>query len=160
VDRDLDKKAAARFNSSVLNVSFRGPVPEESSVVVNAILDSYQEFLNDSSKGSMKETMKLIGQARDLIQKEMDQKEQAWAEFRRNPPVLWKTVTGATLYMERLEAIDMQRAGLMRQQAEIEATLTAIDAALQRGEPAAAMQILSGLPATREVPTTMMPIPL
>src|SRR5262245_23569496 len=49
VDRDLDKKAAARFNSSVLNVSFRGPVPEESSVVVNAILDSYQEFLNDSS---------------------------------------------------------------------------------------------------------------
>jgi succinoglycan biosynthesis transport protein ExoP len=159
VERDLDKKAAARFNSSVLNVSFRGPVPEESSVVVNAILDSYQDFLNDTSRGSIAETMKLIRQAHKLIKNEMEQKEREWEDFRMKTPVLWKTATGATLYMERLEMIDLERAGLMRQQAEVEAVLSAIDNALKKGDTAAAMRILAGLPGSREVPTSMMPVP-
>src|SRR5579883_1210978 len=148
VERDLDKKAAARFNSSVLNVSFRGPVPEESSVVVNAI-----------ARGSIAETMKLIKQAHTLIKNEMEQKEREWEAFRQNTSVLWKTATGATLYMERLEMIDLERSGLMRQQVAVEAVLSAINKALEKGDTAAAMRILAGLPASRGVPTSMMPVP-
>jgi polysaccharide biosynthesis transport protein len=163
VEREIDKKAAARFNSQVLNVSFQGNVPEECSVVVNAILDSYQDFLNDSSRGPLKDSLNLIKEARKLIEEDIERKQKAYAKFRQETPVLWKGPTGATLYQERLGNIDAQRSVLMRQEAEMQATLAAVDAALKDGRgPAAAMQIIAGLSGNRQMPvgfatTTMSP---
>jgi succinoglycan biosynthesis transport protein ExoP len=162
VEREVDKKMAAHlnFNSQVLNISFTGSVPEESSTVVSGILDAYQMFLDESSREGTKQSMKLFNRAFELIQKELTDKEKEWAKFRQEATVLWKGPNGATLYQERLGAIDSRRASLMREEAELRATLEAVNLAMKKGDPAAAMQIISGLPATREMTTPLIPTPI
>lgn len=153
VEREIDKKAAARYNSQVLNVSYRGKVPDECAMVVHAIMDSYQDFLNDSSSGPMKETVALISKANKIIKEDMEKKEKEYEKFRQDTPVLWKGPMGTTLYQDRLANIDAKRSSQMREQAEIEATLAEVDAAVKAGKgPAALMHILSAVPANREMP--------
>jgi capsular exopolysaccharide synthesis family protein len=154
VDREIDKKAAARFSSQVLNVSFQGKVPEECSIVVDALLASYEDFLNDSSRGPMKETLALIIKARKLVEEDMKKTEADWSKFRQQTPVLWKGPMGTTLYQDRIANIDARHSSLLREEAEMKATLDAVDEALiLGGGPIAAMEIISGLSATREPPT-------
>lgn len=153
VEREIDKKSAARFNSQVLNVSFRGKVAEECPLVVHAILDSYQEFLGKSASGPMEEALKLITNARKLIQDDMEKKQKEYEEFRANTPVLWKGAMGTTLYQDRLANIDAKRSALMREQAELEATLAAADTAVKAGKGSAAvLHIISALPRDRGMP--------
>jgi polysaccharide biosynthesis transport protein len=143
VERDVDKKAPTSFTTQVLNVSYRGKVPEDCGIIVDYVLQSYRKFLNESSQGSVAEALKLFKQARELVKNDLDKKEADYREFRMNTPVLWKTANNTTLYQERLTNIDAQRAAYMRQQVEIKATLAAAKAAMNSAGPVAALEILS-----------------
>jgi capsular exopolysaccharide synthesis family protein len=147
VARDRDKLVGGQSHSQILNVAFRCGVADDCGTVLNAILASYQEFLNSSNQGSAKEALELFTKARNLVQNDLEQKEKAYAEFRKNTPVLWKTATGSTLYMERLGNIDAERAALTMRMAQINATLAAVDEAVKKGRSRAELlEIISALP--------------
>ncbi len=147
VGRDRDKSASASATSQVLNISFRCNHAEDCGPVLTAVLDSYRDFLNDDSHNSAKKTLKLINDARELLENKLEAKQKAYDEFRHKSPFLWKSQYGTTLHQDRLAGIDAQRAVLVVRMARIRATLEAVDAAVKEGrDRAELLDIVSALP--------------
>lgn len=152
VGRDRDKSSGNKSSSQILNISFRCAHAEDCGPILAAVIESYRDFLNNSTHDSTKEALKLITKARDLVQNDLESKEKAYAEFRLNTPVLWKTSYGTTLYQERLEKIDAQRASLGMRIAQIRTTLDAVDTAIKQGRSRAELlEIVSALPGETPV---------
>jgi succinoglycan biosynthesis transport protein ExoP len=147
VGRDRDKSAGRQSTSQILNISFRCGHSEDCGPILGAVIDSYCDFLSNSTQGSVNEALKLITKARDLVQNDLESKQKAYAEFRRNTPVLWKTSFGTTMYQERLANLDAQRAALGVRMARVRATLDAVEDALKQGRSRAdLLEIVSALP--------------
>ena len=70
-------KKAGRDAANILTVSFQGPVAEECSIVVNAILESYQFFLEDTYRNMGEDTIEMISHARDDLQQDLFEQEEA-----------------------------------------------------------------------------------
>jgi len=138
----------------VLSVSFQGNVSEDCSKVLDAVIASYQDFLKESYQDVNAETLELITRARDVLQKDIATKEAAYAEFRRNTPVLWKGKDGITIQQDRLFNIDAKRSAMRMRQAEINASLQAIEKAKREGRSLGEiLDLVSGLPANQEILT-------
>ncbi len=152
VSRDHDKTAGRYSYSQILNISFHGSRAEDCGPVLSAVIDSYHDFLSNSTQGSTKEALELIRKARDLVQNDLEKKEKTYADFRRNTPVLWKNQFGTTLHQQRLGDIDAQRSALALRTAQVRATLDAVDAALKQGRPRAELlEIVSAVPGRATV---------
>jgi succinoglycan biosynthesis transport protein ExoP len=123
------ERGIGQFGTNVLSMAFDAKVPEEASQVLIAILESYSTFLEDTYRNMTDETLKLVLEARDLLQKDLVDKERAYKEFRQSSPLLWKGDKGTTLWQDRLIGIQTKRSALLLQHAEIQGHLNAIERA-------------------------------
>jgi succinoglycan biosynthesis transport protein ExoP len=121
---------------SILGLSFRGKVAEECGVVVNAILDSYKQFLGETYRDMSEDTVTLITEARDLLQKNLVAQEIAYREFRQTSPLIWKGTENVNPRQDRLAMIESQRSTLLLRKTELQANLATIEAATQAGRGA------------------------
>jgi succinoglycan biosynthesis transport protein ExoP len=143
VSRDA-KDSGGNFNN-ILNLSFRGPVAEECATVLNAVIDSYKEFLDETYRNVSDDTLELITRAKDVLQKDLAEKERIYLEFRKKSPLLWKGKDGTNLYQDRLASIELKRSGLLVRRAEIQGRLQTIESALKEGRSRVALgALLSG----------------
>jgi capsular exopolysaccharide synthesis family protein len=117
-------------STNILTLTFRCSGSEDCGKVVNAVIHSYKEFLEETYKDVSDETVKLITQARDVLEKELGEKEVAYVEFRKKSPPLWKSKDGFNLSQARLADIEAKRSLVQMRQAEIRGRLQAIDKAL------------------------------
>jgi capsular exopolysaccharide synthesis family protein len=129
VSRDYNKEAGSSNN--VLNLAFRGRVAAESGVVLNAVIDSYKDFLDETYRNVSDDTLELIKKARDVLQKDLAQKEMDYRDFRQRSPLLWKSKDGTTLYQERLGSIESKKSALLVRKAEIQGRLSALEGTLK-----------------------------
>src|SRR5262249_54483549 len=87
---------------NILNLSFQGTAAGECATVLNAVIESYKDFLEETYRNLSEETLRLITQARDVLHKELTEKEAAYRKFRKETPLLmWKGKDGANLRQER-----------------------------------------------------------
>lgn len=151
VNRDLQKPGVSPSNE-ILNLSFRGPVPEDCPKVLNAILDSYRDCLKETYRNTNTETLELIAQARDVLQKDLEAKDAAYQKFLQTSPPVWKAKDGSTIHQDRLFNLDARRAALRMRTSEIQASLAAVEEATRKGvNPAGVLDLLSPLPPRQEV---------
>ncbi len=120
-------------STNILNLTFRCSQNEECGKVLNAVITSYKDFLEETYKDVSDETVKLITQARDVLEKELGEKEAAYVDFRKKCPPLWKSKDGINLSQARLADIEAKRSLVQMRQAEIHGRLQAIDKALAGG---------------------------
>jgi uncharacterized protein involved in exopolysaccharide biosynthesis len=121
-------------SDNVLTLSFYGTVANECSTVLNAIIRSYQDFLEETYRDISKESLRLIAQARDVLHKELRDKEAAYRRFRTETPLLLgKGRDGATIRQERLSNIEAKRSALLLRKAELQGQLAALEAGRQEG---------------------------
>jgi succinoglycan biosynthesis transport protein ExoP len=148
VTRDRDKSVAGSASTSqILSISFRCSHPEDCAPVLTAVIASYQEFLKNRTEDASEQTLKLIEQARNVLEDELVKKEKARDEFISKMPALWKTQYGTTLYQARLVNLDAQRTSLNVQRARLRAALDAVDTALKEGRSQAELlDLVSSLP--------------
>src|SRR5262249_22271972 len=81
VGRDRDKSLVGGPTSQVLNVSFRCGQADDCVPVLSAVLDSYRDYLDGRSQNTAQKTLDLIVKARDLLQNELEAKDEARDEF-------------------------------------------------------------------------------
>jgi succinoglycan biosynthesis transport protein ExoP len=140
--------------SNILYLSCRTGVPETCPAVLGAVIDSYNDFLRTSSRGPNQETLKLITQARDALEKDLMAKEAAYREIRKQAPLSSKGREGNTVLQQRIFDLDAKRSALRVRQAEIEAALAAVDEALRKGRSYTdILDMVSGLSTQQEVLT-------
>jgi uncharacterized protein involved in exopolysaccharide biosynthesis len=132
VTRDAQRPGVNPSNE-VINLSFRGQVAGDGPKVLNAIIASYQEFLQDTYRNTNAETIELIAQARVMVQKDLEVKEAAYQKFLAETPPLWKTHDRSTAQQDRIVKIDAKLAALRVRRTEIEASIAMIDNAIKNG---------------------------
>jgi capsular exopolysaccharide synthesis family protein len=120
-------------SNEVLTLEFQGKVAEEGPAVLNAVIDSYQAFLKDTYRNINAETVQLIAQARDVVQKDLEGKEAAYQKFLQETPTVWRSKDGSTVQEDRLFTIDARRSALHVRQSEVEASLAMMENARKSG---------------------------
>lgn len=129
-----DTKDAAAGSSGVLTLGFTGPVAEDCPIILNAVLDSYQEILDKRYKTWSDETVQKMLQAYDLRQKEFQAKRDAYDAFRKtSPPIYVRSKDGASLEEEWLGQVQAKRLNLLVQRAELQGRMDAVERAVKEG---------------------------
>ena len=148
VSRDAAKPGISPSNE-ILNLSIRGQVAADCPKVLNAIVASYQEFLQDTYRNTNAETLDLIAQARGMVEKDLETKEAAYQKFLAETPPLWKGQDRSTAHQDRLFKIDAKRTALRLRRAEVDAAIAMLDRAVKAGRsPSAIVDRLTAFPAT------------
>ena len=128
------RNRSAGTNNNVLDLSFRTTDPSDSAVVLNAIIQNYKDYLDVTYRNISDDTLKLITQARDVLQQDLKKQDTAYRAFRHEAPVLLsRNKDGASLTQERLSSIEAKRSALLVRKAEIQGYLQAIDRGLKTG---------------------------
>jgi capsular exopolysaccharide synthesis family protein len=128
-----EKDTGGTNSTNILNLSFRGKASPECGVILNGVIDSYKEFLDDTYKKVNDNSHELITKARDILQRDLAEKEKEYAEFREDAPLWLKGKEGANVHVERLANIEARRAVYLVRRTELQGRLNSIDKALKEG---------------------------
>ena len=128
--------------NNVLNLSFRGQVPQECSIVLAAVLSSYQKFLERKYQDISTDTLELLLREKNALKGEWAQQEAAYRQFRAQSPLLGQGQRGLELRQEGLNGIRAKRSALLLQRVEIQGQLAAVEAALKQGQSRASVLAL------------------
>lgn len=132
ISRGSKKDLGTRANN-VLRIAFRGTVAEECSVVVNAVLESYKSFLDETYRNMTDDTLTLITQARDVLDNDLSKVEKEYAQFRAESPLLWNGQQQINPLLDRLIAIASQKSALLLRRVELQNQLSTIERAVEKG---------------------------
>jgi capsular exopolysaccharide synthesis family protein len=147
--REGNEPAAA--STGIINLSYRGPVAEECPIILEAVIEAYEEYLREVSKNTLEETYKEVAKAREELEKELQDLEKTQGEKRTDGPLIWGEKDSGSFYLGRLIALDAKRAAIPLQKMEIENRLNAIAAARKEGQ--VPERLLSPLGLGKDKPT-------
>lgn len=133
--RDRDPNGPPTGNNIIL-LSFRGPDPGDAEVVLNAIVDSYRDFLDETYRNVSDNTLDLITRASELLKTDLNEKEQAYATFRKTSPLMVRSSEGVNVHTSRILDLQKRETLLLERGGEIKERLRAIDDARKAGRPA------------------------
>jgi capsular exopolysaccharide synthesis family protein len=136
-----ENKESYLSSANVINLAYQGPVADDSRVVLDAVIDSYKDFLDETYRNVSDNTVDLITKARDLLQTNLKEEEDKYRAFREKSPFLGKGKDGTTLSQTRLAEIETRQSALLVRKAELQERLQAIEKA--RGEGAGRAVLLS-----------------
>jgi capsular exopolysaccharide synthesis family protein len=139
--RDSKKDSSAMPNN-IINLSYQGPIAGECKVILNAVIDSYKDFLDETYRNVSDNTLELITKARDLLQKDLLEKERKYRAFRHSSPPLWKGKDGANIHQTRIAEFEGKRSALLIREGELSERLSAVEKARQsKGNRAALLAL-------------------
>jgi capsular exopolysaccharide synthesis family protein len=120
--------------SGILNLAYRGPVAEDCGTILNAVIASYQEFLQETYSNVSKEAADLITSSKNILRGDLAKKKDTYKEFRlNNPLVLRSKEGGGAVQQDRLVNIEQKLSTLVLHRAELQGRLAAVRAALKEG---------------------------
>jgi len=127
-------KETAFASGHIIALTYQGVKPADCRLILNAVIDGYQTFLDDNYENENSETLKLITEKSEELQKQLVKKEAEYQKFREQAPLLWNGKAGYTFSESRLAAIDAERSALRLRWAKVEPRLEAIKKALNEGQ--------------------------
>src|SRR5262249_36868197 len=119
--------------TNIINLSFKATYPEDSAAVLDAVMKSYQTFLDETYKNVSEDTVTLITQARDTLKKDLTEAEAKYRAFHRDSPLVSKNKAGINSPQDRVAGIEAKRSALLIRKTELEERLKAIDQAVKEG---------------------------
>ena len=128
-------------STRVFVLNYRSQSQEEDPLVLNAVVHGYQEFLTERSTGTSAETLRLLYEARNALDKELVRKKKAYDDFRekKENQIVWSSKDANGRNQDRVNAIQTERNRLLSRQVEIEDRLRMAKTSLAAGTPRAAV---------------------
>ncbi|MFL5338838.1 MAG: polysaccharide biosynthesis tyrosine autokinase [Gemmataceae bacterium] len=122
--------------SNVLNLSFRGGRSQDCPKILGAIIDAYQEFLNETYVDLNKQFIAKMTHAQQLLERDIARKNQAYEQIAKADLVaLQDNKNKLRSVQERVNRLDSKRADLVLRQTEIKARKELIEKSLKQGVP-------------------------
>jgi capsular exopolysaccharide synthesis family protein len=147
--REGSEPAAA--STGIINLSYRGPVPEECPLILQAVIDGYEEYLKEVSRNTAEETYEQVTKAKTFLEQELKRQEDDRKARRKKGPLIWGEKDSGTFYLARLTAVDAKRAAIPLQRTEMNERLKAVEAARKEGK--VPERLLSPLGGGKDKPT-------
>jgi capsular exopolysaccharide synthesis family protein len=136
------KSIAKRLNAKVtrntnfIDVSYRSKSPEAASAVVNAVIQSYLEFVERHHKGTAGEILAVLTNERELLQQSLDQKQNELQRYRQQVGHLAISSNDGVIEPMIQRALKLNESLLTAQEKRLrlQTNLTSIESSLQAGE--------------------------
>lgn len=126
-------------HAQMIELTYRGTDPEQCATVLNAVIDSYQKFLDQARQhDSGGELVALVTRAKDELMADLREKEDAHRTFRRENPLL-SGADDRPVHESRIAQIEAARSQLLITRSQLSAELQAIETALANGTPPEAL---------------------
>jgi len=119
----VSRDAANRIeqNNAVLNISYQCSVPEDCPVVLDAVIDQYRQYLDESHRKDSESIRELFLRWKRDVQRELESKQKAYLELRdRIPADLWQGDGPNNLLHDRLRELRNQHLQWSLRQAQAE----------------------------------------
>lgn len=124
---DVTRGGAGQASTArVLNVAFRHSSAEEAKAILDAIIDRYQRFANETFRDVNKEAAELIDQARNDLSEELTSAEEAYRTYREQAPILWSGDESSNIHRLRYENLQTELSALDLQINEATARLAIV----------------------------------
>ncbi|MBI3862551.1 MAG: polysaccharide biosynthesis tyrosine autokinase [Planctomycetia bacterium] len=141
----------ANERASVIDLTYSGGDPSDCQTVLTAVIESYKDFLQETHQNVSKETVTLIEQARETLLKELERKEKAYGEFRKESPVVSTRDGVFNIHGARLSSIESARLSLLISRSQTRAQLEALESALARGGNKEALMLMMDKQGSNEL---------
>ncbi len=127
-------KTPTGAGNNVLDLSFQTRVPDEASLVLGSLLDSYNDFLDETYRAQSEDTLDRVKKTRDELRSELAVKEAAYREFRLKSPLITTSKEPSDRFRhDALQAIQAKRALVQLRRAELRSQLAAVEKARKEG---------------------------
>lgn len=132
--REVNKDAPANAQNNVIILTYAGSDPGDTEAVLNAVIDSYRDFLDETYLNVSNTTVDQISKASTLLRDDLTEKRNNYREFRTTSPLLPKGGDGTNVHISRIFDLQREETGLLRRQAEVDERLKAIQVARADGQ--------------------------
>lgn len=105
--------------ANIIKASYRDVSPSDCATILDALVESYQQFLGDTFLNSSDEAVKLITQAKKDLAKELDEHSTEYREFRENIPFVFSGDQMTNPHQEKLDNLEDELGELRKKQSEI-----------------------------------------
>lgn len=123
----------AKGNAQILDLSYRCGNPQDCGVILNAIITSYQGYLRGSRDSKTKEAVKLIVDAKNKLEKDLQQNQEHYRLYRvKVGHLLFQNEEGENVHQQRQWEIEAERSLLLKEKSQIFAELETIKDALEK----------------------------
>jgi capsular exopolysaccharide synthesis family protein len=130
----VEREGNSSSATSILNITYRGPVAADCPKVLNAVVKSYQKFLRETYREVSSKTERLIKSATEILGKKMTALEEEHANLlRKHPNLVYRTKDGKSATQEQLFKIEARRASLVLKHAELKKELDTFQKAIREG---------------------------
>jgi capsular exopolysaccharide synthesis family protein len=147
---EREKDASGGAPNNVINLTYSCTVAEDCPAVLNAIIDCYKEFLDETYHIVSDDTVAQITKGRDALKTQLDEKEKEYYGFREKSPLIWKGKDGINVQQERVAGIEARRSALMMRRADLEQRLKKVLEAVEQKRPRAEILALGAEPEVGE----------
>lgn len=137
-----DIKETGGVPSNIIVLSLRGPVAEDTGKILQAVLDSYQEYLDVTYRNVSDKTLELIKKARDELLQDLHAAEAKQTQFRNNSGSPWTNKEGIALEQQRVSTIEADITKLQLKKTVLRDRIAAMEKALAEGK---GMDLLAAL---------------
>ena len=123
--------------TNLLTISFRGPNPDETQKVVNALIATYEGFLTETYKSEDSETKETLLTASEQLGKKLDKLEQEYAEHRVGEGSELIRIAGedaVNKHQARQMKYEIKRTQLIEESGQLTARLAEVVDAIQKEE--------------------------
>ncbi len=112
--------------ANVLNIKFRHNSPADSQLIVNALVQRFQSFIDEQSEDVNNEAAELIARARKDLENELSDVETERLNMRKNAPLLWNGSESNNIHRTRYEQIQQELSVLRLQATEADSRLQTV----------------------------------
>ncbi|MBC8876844.1 MAG: polysaccharide biosynthesis tyrosine autokinase [Planctomycetes bacterium] len=128
----------------IVDFTFSSGSREDCPKVLEAVIAAYRDFLGETYENVNEETIELIGQAKDVLDRQISEAQREYQKFREDAPLLYLGGEGQNVHESRLSQIEGMRSGLVVEEWGTQAKIEAIEAALKRGGDREALNLMIG----------------
>lgn len=122
-------------NRTIIELTFQGYYQDETPIILNAVIESYIDFLEGAYGLMSREAEREIKRAGDLLERKVAEQETNYRKFREDTPdLLWRGRDGLNVHQNLVFEIVSKKNALLIQKTDLEARRQAIEAAKKAGK--------------------------
>jgi capsular exopolysaccharide synthesis family protein len=148
--RDVPKDSTSPPNN-IINLTYKGADSSDSAAVLAAVIDSYRDFLDETYRNVNDSTLSDITAARDLLKRDIADKQKKYREFLETlPRHLSRGTDGLNVHQRRINTYQAEQTTLLARAGEIRQRLAKIEQARKEGRSDGMLMALASKPLSKD----------
>src|SRR5262249_45732969 len=141
------RETAGGVPTNVLTASLRGTVADECPKVLEALVISYQNFLNETYQNVSEKAAQFIMKAQETLENKLEKAQDEYYTLCKQQPtlLLWHNNGTSNMFSDRLAKIEKRRSELGLDLAELQTSYRQVEEIYKKDGKGVALQVLQGI---------------